>query len=299
MAKWILAVFVLLVGCQHDETQAPPGTHPRITKLGIYQADGGEATPVVFNDKLLLVSSVRTARPETFSIRISEMMTNTTVAEFPTEGCCISAVVHGGELYIFMSMGLDSSARMPPGNRVEMIKSADLITWSDPITVIQAPSYQAIYNTSVTETPDGFVMSYDVSETGLRDYSERFMYSANLLSWSPIGSVFSPDQYTSAATIRYLDGYYYLFHLRHMNPYFVNFVARSTDLQNWEKQRSQHAPMSPIGTPAEGICTSDLDMIEYQGKTYMVYLTGDQLTWGTQNAAVFDGALAEYLALFF
>ncbi len=63
-------------------------------------------------------------------------------------------------------------------------------------------------------------------------------------------------------------------------------MARSKDLETWEL-----SPFNPIleAGAGEGKNNSDVDILEYEGKTYLFYATGDQATWGTVRVAMFDG----------
>jgi alpha-L-fucosidase len=49
--------------------------------------------------------------------------------------------------------------------------------------------------------------------------------------------------------------------------------------------------MNPVleASEGEGVNNSDVDLFEYQGKTYVYYATGDQQTWGAVKVAMFNG----------
>jgi len=42
-----------------------------------------------------------------------------------------------------------------------------------------------------------------------------------------------------------------------------------------------------------GINASDVDLVEWNGKFYPTYLTGDQSTWVVANDASYDGTLLD------
>ena len=67
---------------------------------------------------------------------------------------------------------------------------------------------------------------------------------------------------------------------------WISYLARSKDLETWEL-----SPFNPIleAEAGEGKNNSDVDILEYGGKTYLYYATGDQETWGTVRLAMFDG----------
>jgi hypothetical protein len=49
----------------------------------------------------------------------------------------------------------------------------------------------------------------------------------------------------------------------------------------------------------EGINASDPELVEFQGKTYVYYAVGDQLTWMNIKRAVYPGSMAEFLELWY
>jgi hypothetical protein len=89
--------------------------------------------------------------------------------------------------------------------------------------------------------------------------------------------------------IRYFKPYYYVIYLHapvQGHNGWISYITRSKDLESWEL-----SPYNPIleATFGEGKNNSDVDIIEYEGKTYLYYATGDQETWGTVRVALFDG----------
>ena len=72
---------------------------------------------------------------------------------------------------------------------------------------------------------------------------------------------------------------------------WVPFMARSQDLVTWEL-----SPFNPImeAGPGEGVNNSDIDLFEYEGRTYIYYATGDQATWGTVRVALYDGPMRQF-----
>jgi hypothetical protein len=76
----------------------------------------------------------------------------------------------------------------------------------------------------------------------------------------------------------------------------VSFLARSTDLASWEL-----SPFNPIleAGPGEGINNSDVDLFEWEGRTYLTYATGDQATWGAVRVALYDGPMQDFFASHF
>lgn len=291
MKTIITVFFLLLAGCGKTE-QVPP-THPDIVRGG-YVMVGAEHTPVDWNGTLLIVANTGNG------FLVIDFATRSKISEqVILKMDVVSAIVDGGRLYVFGSNMVTPERALAPGGQVLMVSSDDLLTWTAPVTVIQAAPDLAIGNTSVTKTPDGFVMAYDTRAPGYADYSFRFVYSQNLTEWTSIGGIFSPNKYTSTPAIRYMDGYYYIFHLRHIDKQFVTMVARSADLLSFENQRSAFAVMSPYGHPEDGHATTDLDLVELGGVVYLTYSAGDQQTWGHIKYATYAGSFRNFVSLFF
>lgn len=76
----------------------------------------------------------------------------------------------------------------------------------------------------------------------------------------------------------------------------MSFLARSKDLAEWEL-----SPFNPIleAGPGEGINNSDVDLFEWQGKTYLFYATGDQATWGSVRVAQYAGPAEAFFKTWF
>ena len=49
----------------------------------------------------------------------------------------------------------------------------------------------------------------------------------------------------------------------------------------------------------EGINNSDADIIEYEGRTYIYYATGDQRTWSTIRVAMYNGLMKDFYEKYF
>jgi hypothetical protein len=146
-------------------------------------------------------------------------------------------------------------------------------------------------------------------------FTMRFARSTNLLDWKILdeSAVYSKEFYTACPAIRYLDGQYYMFHLRACpGPTYETALVRSSDLVHWEK--SPHDPVltfsaddkqiaNPKLTPAEreeiakavDINASDFDLCEYRGKVIISYSWGNQQGKEFLAEACFDGALKDFL----
>ena len=114
------------------------------------------------------------------------------------------------------------------------------------------------------------------------------------------------------------DDYYYMVCLEEL-PFqrYAPYIYRTRDFETWEI--GIHNPVLWISPedriPAPGvrlkpeeealaktyvnINNCDLDFCEFEGKTHISYLTGDQLSHGFHCEAEYDGPLTEFLQSFF
>ena len=124
-------------------------------------------------------------------------------------------------------------------------------------------------------------------------YCFKFARSADLSKWSKVADLaFTGENrvYSACPVIRYHQPYYYVIYLHAPlagHNGWISNMARSKNLENWEL-----SPYNPIleADAGEGKNNSDVDILEYKGKTYLFYATGDQASWGTVRVAMYDGA---------
>ncbi|WP_397408212.1 hypothetical protein [Polaromonas sp.] len=260
----------------------------------VYMPNRMEATPIAFGLSLYSIVNKRPHRGEQGS---SELLVSKlyggSVASVPIPNLgLISAFVNDGKAYVF-------ARTYAVQNELQMLESADLKTWSEPVTVMKAALGQNILNTSVTRGPDGFVMAYEVAEPGVVGFAPRFATSPDLRNWTPIGEPFDRNRYAACPTLRYIDGWYYMLYLTILdednpNKRFVTIAARSRDLKTW-----QHAT-KPAFEPAagEGNNNSDVDMVERFGITTFLYATGDQQDEVSLKRAVYLGSEGNFFRQF-
>ena len=111
-------------------------------------------------------------------------------------------------------------------------------------------------------------------------------------------------------TIRYEAPYYYIIFGTHRTGWpvsdytfhlpasrYFTCIMRSIDLVLWELSPTAYPMLDPVA--GDGINSSDADLFEYEGNTYIYYMTGDQSTWGTIRVALYRGTLKECLEAFF
>ena len=276
----IAILFVLLAGCGQDYTEIY--TNPQTVDLGVFMDnEGAESTPVFWQDRVLIVTFHRPASG--YYVTITDMNTSEVLAilntpDFTT-GC---AYVENGRFYIYGTSGITVTGGAAfNNNTISVITSTDLRSWTAPHVLYRAADGTQAWNVSVTKTNGGYVMAYDYSEAPIETSPSqaRFLYSQDLYNWQDMpGRLVGSNRYFAAVTLRYSNGMYYAMFVQSYKSrsgyYLPNIIARSADLHTWDYGR--YAVMSPLGRPAYLNTSSDADMVEVNGKTLIVYLTGDQ-----------------------
>lgn len=290
---------------------------PVITKRGTIACDMVEATPLVFRDKLCRLEYVRdnyayNALGRTYFRIIDVAEDRIASPAFALDRHLGSAFVHDNSVYVWgvPTWGAD---------RVYAWKSEDLAHWAPlPAFVLEGWS---IFNTGVCRGPGGFVMAFEINkperETGVA-FTTRFATSTDLVTWklTEPDCVYTKERYSACPTIRFYDGYYYMVYLASYPGEWEPEIVRSRDLKTWEispfrpimhhgdddrtiaNPKLTMAERKRIAT-AENANNSDLDFVEFNGKTIIYYSWGNQ--HGTEHLAEaeFAGSERDFLTGFF
>lgn len=162
-------------------------------------------------------------------------------------------------------------------------------------------------------------MALELYEEGLVMFTFRFLESQDMVHWKFTPYIFGNKYYVAAPLLRFLNGYYYLWFLKESlpNPHdptvgaklkdwtrrkdkvhriWITHLARSKDLIDW--QISPKTFLVPDRND-EGINTSDVDIAELNGKTYVFYMGGDQANWTNIKIATTDASLDSLVGKFF
>ncbi|MGE3317471.1 MAG: hypothetical protein AB7O26_20345 [Planctomycetaceae bacterium] len=280
------------------ETLSPPARN-RQTKLqqfGRVGRDLCEASPVIWNEKLVLLECVRPASGGTGKdhyLAIKDVESGAELSRFAEGYGLASALVHDGEFHAFASRRSDDG----DWNDVTMFSSRDLKSWKTKVVIEQENEH--LFNSSVCVAGNQFVMAYETNDSQYAPFSIKFATSSDLQNWTKVpGAVFGQDRYTACPCIRYVDGYYYMMYLEHRQPrwFFETYLARSSDLKTWEQSSA-----NPVLTPGvdDGVNASDPDIVEHRGKTHLYYSVGDQQTWTKLKRAVYPGSLSDFFKGYF
>lgn len=254
-----------------------------------------EASPVVWKDRLALMKCIRPASGGTkadYYLVLEDVETGKQIARFAEGYSLACAFVSQDTFYAFASRYAPDS-----WNDVTMFKSKDLQTWEHKLVIRQEREH--LFNSSVCATENGFLMAYETDDPQWPAFTIKFAQSADLETWTKLPeALLGKDRYTACPSVRQANGYYYVLYTEHRQPrwFFETYLVRSKDLKNWEL-----SPANPILTPGldDGIDTSDPDLVEFQGKTYVYYSVGDQRTWSKLKRAVFPHPMAQFFQAFF
>ena len=134
----------------------------------------------------------------------------------------------------------------------------------------------------------------------------------------PFNTAYPKHRYCGGPCLKFHNGYFYLFlvTLLPLNRY-TNYLFRTKDFKKWEvgfynpilmpsnedKILSQRAvekeKYEPLMRDAFNINNSDIDFCEWQGKTYINYVMGNQKGTYYMCEAEYDGTPGEFLESYF
>ncbi|NIA14672.1 MAG: hypothetical protein GWP08_11380 [Nitrospiraceae bacterium] len=276
------------------QTIAPPPPPKRKSDLGkteVIRKNMCEMSGIVWQGRLVHMACVRPAHGgtrEDYYLELSDAETGEVLAKFAEGHGLACAHVQDGVFYAFASRFEDNN-----WNDVTMFKSRDLKNWESKIVIEQEDEH--LFNSSVCEGPDGFVMAYESNDPAYPAFTTKFARSTDLETWTKQrDATFGTNRYTACPCVRYVNGYYYVLYLERRSPrhYFETYITRSRDLRRWELSSA-----NPVLRPTEiddGINASDPEVVEFGGKTYIYYAVGDQLTWMNIKRAEYPGTLDQY-----
>ncbi len=299
-------------------TWAEPAS-PTIEKEGTIECDIVEASPVVFNGKLLYFESVRPDYKHKADginecyFRFWDVAGDRPLEPFAKGYHLGSATVIGDYMYVF-------GVRTWGTDRVDVFWSHDLLEWKS-MPALELPGF-SIFNNSVCRADGRYVMAFEIDkpadEAGV-PFTTRFAESTDVRSWKllPSECVYARDRYTACPSIRFLDGWFYMTYLEAKpGPVYETYIVRTRDLRSWES-----SPNNPVlrATPedkniassrltneernriaaAKNLNNSDFDFCESSGQTLILYSWGNQMGIEHLARARFKGPTDLFLKSFF
>ena len=285
LQQWPVDVFQTIMPPQ------PVFRQPELVEKKLVRKDMCELSPIVWHGRLCHMACVRPAGGgslEDYYLELTDAETGEELALFAQGYGLACAHVNNNTLYVFASRYENNN-----WNDVTLFSSSDLQHWEKKVVIQQENEH--LFNSSVCEGPDGFVMAYESNDPKYPAFTTKFARSKDLENWEKMpDAIFGTNRYTACPCIRYVDGYYYVLYLEHRAPrhYFETYITRSKDLKEWELSSA-----NPVLRPVEiddGINTSDPEVVEFGGKTYVYYAVGDQLTWMNIKRGVYPGSLKRF-----
>ncbi len=309
---------LLIAACEPGNREVnSEGSAPAIQKLGTIDCDMVEATPVIFNGRLYRFEYVRPDyKPNTTGnsyFRFVDVKSGEVSAGF-------AKGYHLGSAFIENDVAYAYGVALWGKPEIRVFWSRDLKTWEDQSAL--TTEGWGIYNNSVCRENGRYIMAFEVGEppevAGER-FTTYFAESEDLLNWKllPLDCVYTKERYSACPSIRFLDGYFYLFYLEAIDgPEYETYLVRSKDLKTWESSPLnpilRHSPedkqiANPKLTEKEQVRirdavnrnNSDFDLCEFDGKVVICYSWGSQQGVEHLAAAEYDGSLAEFLHGYF
>lgn len=275
---------------------SPPHRGVNFESTEIVKKNLCEITPFVWEGRLMHMECIRPGSGgsrEDYYLSIKDPETGEEISRFAEGYGLACAHVHEGKFYAFAS-------RFENGdwNDVTLFKSPDLKDWESRRVIEQENEH--LFNSSVCEGPEGFVMAYESNDRRWPAFTTKFAVSKDLENWTKLPEAgFGTDRYTACPCIRFVDGHYYVLYLERRAPShrYETYITRSVDLRTWELSAA-----NPVLVPNEiddGVNASDPDLLEWGGKTYVYYSVGDQLTWMNMKRGVYPGTIDDFYRSWF
>lgn len=291
-------------------------TQKKLKKTGTIAVDVVETTPIVWQDKLYRFEWYRNWKVSRKAgwYQFVDMQSGKATKPFANSYAFGSAFAENGTMYV-------AATKSWGGNVIDMFVSNDLESWES-YNIFTFPETWTCYNTSLSKGKDGYVMAIEIGkpeQIAGKPFTIVFAVSKDLKEWKlldPTKYVHTKERYSACPVIRYVSGYYYMIYLEEMPMYkFVPYIARSTDLLEWEI-----APVNPVlfysdeDRVLDGEFTdeekerinnslntnnSDVDLCEYKGKTIILYSWGNQMGREFLAKAEYDGTMQEFFESFF
>lgn len=302
MGLWPTDLFFQIAPPRQPYQSLSNPTRPTLTKLPIALPKVMENTPIVFKGRPLHVFNYRDDTKyntdeykESMYLYVTDLATGEEICRFAEGHSFANAYVNGSDLHVFASEGSDHNWFQS----LYHFSTRDLKTWTRKPAIMKEPN-EHLFNASVCCDDKGFLMAYESNQPV--QFCFKFARSSDLSKWEKIpGLIFTGvnHEYSACPVIRYFAPYYYVIYLHapiQGHKGYISFLARSKDLATWEL-----SPFNPIleAGPGEGINNSDVDLFEWEGKTYITYATGDQATWGAVRIALYDGPMKEFFTSHF
>ncbi|CAG5010692.1 hypothetical protein DYBT9275_04794 [Dyadobacter sp. CECT 9275] len=289
-----------------------------IVKQGRLGSPLVETSPFVFRNKLYLLENnqrfwdVKGAKPGDYfhddEVRVKDVNTGKIVTVALKNHGFGTVLVWKDRVYVFAgNYGTGKPWRKM--TEITMTSSADLKTWTKPVTVLKASPNEFFYNTAVTRAKDKFILLYETDDRRWKPFTFRYQESNDLINWKEIpDAIYGKDKYVGGPALYYEGGWYYTLYLEALKGAYETRITRSKDLISWEDAPEgrpfvtfdpSHKNIPLIRPDIAESNASDVELCYYKGKTILYFTGSDQTTAGDLQWATFDGTPAQLFAAFF
>lgn len=296
-------------------TVADTPARPELTRLPFAWPDAMENAPVVHDGRPLLVLNYRDDSrgwhdhyAQDMYLYIVDLWTGQRVVEFGRGHSCVKAFVDGQRLHVYAS----EATNYDYFQSIYDFWTEDRKSWHRQLVLRKEEGGPHMFNPSVCRDDQGFLMAY-VAYAKARDPASfpyfRFARSSDLVHWEKVPQLAfagpSGRQYSNTPAIRYVAPWYYVIfyttvdetgRMADTSSRYVSMMARSKDLVRW-----QLSPLNPVLQPesGEGISTSDVELMEFEGNTYLFYAASNQMDgpagWSAVRMALHPRSMNEFL----
>ncbi len=301
------------------------GRRKRLKKLGTVKINFVEATPVVWQGRLLRFEWVRNkfwsgaggVEREYGCYHFVDAKTETSLGEFAKDHAFGCAYAEDGRMYVHGVRGGGG------GTVLDCFTSTDLSHWESTVA-LTFPENIKVFNTSVCKGDGRYIMAIEIRgdhPAAGRSFTCVFAESTDLIHWSMLDMMthsYSRDRYTACPCIRYVNGFYYMIYLEAGPCHrWLPYIVRSRDLKEFElgvtnpvmwpddddkqviyPERFTREELDYI-EHAVDCNNSDFDLCYHDGKTHIVYSWGNQFGKEFLALAEYDGTVEEFLTSFF
>jgi alpha-L-fucosidase len=312
--KLLTCIFILLSPSLLAQS---PWKNP-IVKQGRLGSPLVETSPFVFHGKLYLLENnqrfwdVKGAKPGDFfhedEVRIRDVKSGKKVTVALTNHGFGTAFVWKDSLYVFAgNYGTGKPWRQM--TEITMTATADLKTWTKPVTVLKAGKNEYFFNTAVTRGKDRFILLYETNDKRWKPFTFRYEESNDLRNWKEIpDALYGKEKYVGGPALYHENGWYYTLYLESLKKGYETRITRSRDLITWEdapegrtfvafEPSYKNIPM--IKPEISESNASDVELCYFQGKTILYFTGSDQTTAGDLQSATYPGTPAQLFEYFF
>jgi alpha-L-fucosidase len=312
-----LAIMALPV--EADELPTFSLNAKKIVRTGVIKGAYLESTPFVFNDQRYRLENFRKQhetpdKPVQYrfhedGFRIRDIEKDRIISVPLLNHYFGTALVWEDRVYVFCGY-LGEEEPWWHIRKIVMISSEDLITWTAPKVVLRSKDGERLFNTAVRYDGSRFVLLYETNAKPWTPFTFKYCESTDLKNWTPIPDAhYGAEKYVGGPALYYESPWYYTLYLESMGDgCYDTQITRSKDLRTWQDAPADrpfiahdptHIPDPENAPDTRELSASDVELCEYQGKTIINVIGGDQKGISNLQSAEYDGTPRELFESFF